>query len=80
MPNISLSNFNLRPSAASVRTDTRVTTSYTLSRPIKKHQMRFGADFRYDASSSQSPPGQTSISGSQIASIASTPVSRSLFP
>ena len=27
-----------------------------------------------------SPPGQTSISGSQIASSASTPASRSLFP
>lgn len=54
VPNLSFSNFSVRPSAANVRTDTRITTSYTFSRPIKKHQMRAGLDFRRDASSSES--------------------------
>lgn len=54
VPNLTFSNFNVRGSAANVRTDHRVTTSYTLSKPLGKHQMRFGADYRFDASSSES--------------------------
>ena len=54
VPNLSFSNFSLRPSSANVRTDTRVTLSYTLSKPIQKHQLRFGMDARRDASSSES--------------------------
>jgi trimeric autotransporter adhesin len=54
VPNLSFSNFSVRPSSANVRTDTRVTVSYTLSKPIQKHQLRFGVDFRHDGSSSES--------------------------
>jgi hypothetical protein len=51
VPNLTFSNFNIRQGAANERLDTRITTSYVLSKPIKKHQLRFGADFRHDASS-----------------------------
>jgi hypothetical protein len=50
-PNLTFSNFNIRQGAANERLDTRITTGYVLSKPIKKHQLRFGADFRHDASS-----------------------------
>lgn len=52
-PNLTFSNFNIRQGAANQRLDTRITTSYVLSKPIKKHQLRFGADFRHDASSAE---------------------------
>lgn len=54
LPNLSFSNFNVRPSAANERSDNRWTVSYTLSHPINTHQLRFGMDFRQDSSSSQS--------------------------
>jgi hypothetical protein len=54
VPNLTFLNFNLRLGAASVRQDTRVTTSYTLAHPFKTHQVRFGADFRHDASLTES--------------------------
>ena len=54
VPNLTFSNFNVRGASANLRTDNRITTSYTLSKPLGKHQMRFGTDFRYDASSSAS--------------------------
>ena len=54
LPNLTFSNFNVRPSAANQRTDNRLTVSYTLSHPINNHQLRFGADFRSDTSSSMS--------------------------
>jgi hypothetical protein len=54
VPNLTFDNFNLRLGAASVRQDTRVTASYTLAHPFKKHQVRIGADFRNDASLTES--------------------------
>ncbi|HLK43777.1 MAG TPA: hypothetical protein VKV34_10585, partial [Thermoleophilia bacterium] len=53
VPNLTFSNFNVRSTAASVRSDSRITASYTLSHPMGKHQLRYGFDFRHDASSSQ---------------------------
>ncbi len=54
MPNLTFSNFSVRSSAANSRRDLRTSLTYTLSRPIRTHQLRFGAEFRRDASSSQS--------------------------
>ena len=54
VPNLTFDNFNLRLGAASVRQDTRVTASYTFAHPFKKHQVRMGADFRHDASLTES--------------------------
>ena len=54
VPNLAFLNFNLRLGAASVRQDTRVTTSYTFAHPFKTHQVRIGADFRHDASLTES--------------------------
>jgi hypothetical protein len=53
VPNLTFSNFNVRSSAANSRKDLRTTVSYTLGRPISRHQLRFGAELRRDASSSQ---------------------------
>jgi hypothetical protein len=54
VPNLSFTNFNVRSNAANMRKDLRTTASYTLSRPVGAHQLRIGAEFRRDASSSQS--------------------------
>ena len=54
LPNLSFSNFSVRPSAANQRSDNRITLGYTLSHPINTHQLRFGLDFRNDSSSSMS--------------------------
>jgi hypothetical protein len=49
------SGFNsLRGPTANQRTDSRITASYVWSRPIKKHQLRIGADYRDDLSSTES--------------------------
>ncbi len=55
VPNLTFSSFSgLRLGAASIRRDSRVTTSYTLSHPFSRHQVRIGVDFRHDASLTQS--------------------------
>jgi trimeric autotransporter adhesin len=50
VPNLTFTNFNVRSGAASVRTDDRMSLGYTYSRPIAKHQLQIGADFRHDLS------------------------------
>jgi hypothetical protein len=37
-----------------IRSDTRVSTGYTWSHPVGRHNLRFGGDFRHDISSSRS--------------------------
>ena len=54
VPNLTFSNFNVRLNPANTRDDLRSSVSYTLSRPWRNHQLRFGTEFRRDASSSQS--------------------------
>ncbi len=54
VPNLTFSNFNVRSNAANARSDLRTSLSYTWSRPVNRHQLRLGAEFRRDASSSQS--------------------------
>jgi hypothetical protein len=44
----------VRGAGASVRTDDRITTTYVWSHPIKKHQVRIGADYRFDTTRTQS--------------------------
>jgi hypothetical protein len=54
VPNLSFSSFSgIRPATASQRTDNRITSSYTYSRTISKHQLQVGADFRDDRSSTE---------------------------
>jgi hypothetical protein len=53
VPNLTFSNFSVRSSSANLRTDSRITTGYTLSKPVKKHQLRIGVDFRRDESSAE---------------------------
>ena len=53
VPNLTFSQFGIRMGAANLRTDTRITTSYTQSRPVKKHQLRIGVDFRHDLSTAE---------------------------
>jgi hypothetical protein len=54
VPNLTFSNFNVRLNPANTRNDLRTNVSYTLSRPWRNHQLRFGTEFRRDSSSSQS--------------------------
>ncbi len=54
VPNLTFSNFNVRLNPANTRNDLRSSVSYTLSRPWRNHQLRFGTEFRRDASSAQS--------------------------
>ncbi len=54
VPNLTFSNFNVRLNPANSRDDLRTSVSYTLSRPVRNHQLRFGTEFRRDSSSSQS--------------------------
>ena len=54
VPNLTFSNFNVRLNAANSRNDLRTSIGYTLSKPVRAHQLRFGADFRRDRSSSLS--------------------------
>lgn len=54
VPNLIFSNFSVRSSAANSRNDLRTSLTYTLSRPVRTHQLRVGTEFRRDASSSQS--------------------------
>ena len=52
LPNLTFSNFTVRSSAASSRRDLRMSVSYTLSRPVGRHQLRLGGEFRRDRSTS----------------------------
>jgi hypothetical protein len=54
VPNLTFSNFNVRLNAANSRDDLRTSVSYTLSRPVRNHQLRIGTEFRRDSSSSLS--------------------------
>src|SRR5262249_46211538 len=50
----------------SVRTDTRITTSYTWTHPFAKHQVRFGVDYRLDRDTNQlnvNAPGAFTFTG-----------------
>jgi hypothetical protein len=53
LPNLTFSNFSIRSSAATARSDLRTSLTYTFSRPVQTHQIRIGAEFRRDQSSSQ---------------------------
>jgi trimeric autotransporter adhesin len=53
VPNLSFSNFNVRSSAANLRTDQRLTLGYAYSHPFGRHRVRIGADFRRDLSTSE---------------------------
>lgn len=55
VPNLSFSGFTgVRSAAATLRSDTRFTAGYMSVRPLGKHQVRFGGDYRYDTASSES--------------------------
>jgi len=56
----------LQGAPAFARTDTRITTSYVLSHPIAKHQLRFGVDYRLDRDTNQlnvNAPGAFTFTG-----------------
>ena len=54
VPTLTFSGFTgVRGANASERSDTRLTTGYTLIRPAARHQLRMGGDFRLDSSSNQ---------------------------
>jgi hypothetical protein len=54
VPTLTFTGFTgVRGAAASERSDTRLTTGYTLIRPAARHQLRMGGDFRLDSSSHQ---------------------------
>jgi hypothetical protein len=54
VPNLSFSSFsNIRPATASQRVDSRITTTYTFSRTISKHQVHIGADLTDNNSQTQ---------------------------
>ena len=54
VPNLTFSNFNVRLPAATLRDERRITTSYSLTHPFGKHQLRVGADFHHDRSLAES--------------------------
>jgi hypothetical protein len=56
----------LQGAPASVRTDTRITTSYTFIHPFTKHQLRAGVDYRLDRDMNQlnvNAPGAFTFTG-----------------
>ena len=54
IPSLSFSSLSsVRDVTPSRRTDRRFSTSYNWTRPYKTHQLRFGGDFRFDRSASQ---------------------------
>jgi len=56
----------LQGAPASVRTDTRITTSYAWTHPFAKHQVRFGVDYRLDRDTNQlnvNAPGAFTFTG-----------------
>ncbi|HEX4346755.1 MAG TPA: carboxypeptidase regulatory-like domain-containing protein [Vicinamibacterales bacterium] len=68
VPNLSFDSglTGVRGSGASARADDRITTSYVWSRPIKKHQVRAGVDYRLDTTTSEinsNPRGTFSFTG-----------------
>ncbi|MGH9411557.1 MAG: TonB-dependent receptor domain-containing protein, partial [Vicinamibacterales bacterium] len=54
VPSLSFANFSVHDVTPSKRTDQRLTTSYTWTRPWKTHQLRAGGDFRLDRSNTES--------------------------
>ena len=55
VPNLTFSTFSdARSVASSARSDNRLTTSYAWGRGFGRHQVRIGADYRLDSSTSQS--------------------------
>jgi len=77
VPNLLFSGFTgVRSAPASLRSENRITTSYMSVRPLGRHQVRFGGDYRYDTSSTESNAnargsftftGLYSSGGSQVA-------------
>ncbi len=56
-PNLTFSGFTgVRSAAASQRSDNRLTAGYMSVRPLGKHQVRLGGDYRYDRSTTESNP------------------------
>jgi trimeric autotransporter adhesin len=54
VPSLLFSGFTgVRSAAASQRSDNRLTTSYMSVKPRGRHQIRFGGDYRYDASTAE---------------------------
>jgi hypothetical protein len=57
VPSLSFSTFSsLRDSTPTRRSDRRLTSSYTFSRPSQNHTIRFGGEYSQDWSDSQSDP------------------------
>jgi hypothetical protein len=57
VPNLSFSTFSdLRDSSPTRRTDRRTSVSYTQTRPLGTHTLRFGADYATDVSSALTNP------------------------
>ena len=55
VPNLTFAGFSgLRSAAAGLRTDNRIATGYSWGRLLGKHQIRIGADYRMDSSTSES--------------------------
>jgi trimeric autotransporter adhesin len=68
VPNVSIAGgfTGIQGAPASVRTDTRITTSYVLSHAFGKHQVRFGAEYRLDRDTNQlnvNAPGTFTFTG-----------------
>ena len=56
VPNLTFTSglSGVRGASANSRSDDRITTSYVWSRPIKRHQVRAGVDYRLDSTTSES--------------------------
>jgi len=77
VPNVLFSGFTgVRGAGSNERTDNRLTTSYMSVRPLSRHQLRYGGDYRYDTSLAQNTSnargtftftGLYSSGGSQVA-------------
>jgi hypothetical protein len=67
VPSLVFSGFSgLRGAGASARADNRITTSYAWSHPVKRHQLRIGADYRFDTTTTESnanPRGTFTFTG-----------------
>jgi hypothetical protein len=54
---LSFSSFSsVRDLAPSTRTDRRIATAYTWTRPFRQHTLRLGGDYRWDTSSNRTDP------------------------
>ena len=57
VPDLSFTSLSsLRDLDPSKRTDRRISTAYTWTRPIRSHTLRLGGDYRWDASSNRTDP------------------------